>query len=41
MIIVVNGTQSVNPFPAKLIYLHFQLFEVVSPYRDPQRQVII
>ena len=30
----------VNPYPAKLIYLKFQLLEVVSRYRDPQPQVI-
>ena len=29
----------VKPFPAKLIYIHFQSLEVVSRYRDPQLQV--
>ena len=29
----------INPYPAKLIYLHFQLLEVASRYRDPQLQV--
>ena len=28
-----------NPYPAKLIYLNFHPFEVVSRYRDPQLQV--
>ena len=30
---------SVNPYPAKLIYLNFHLPEVVSRYRDPQLQI--
>ena len=30
---------SVNPYPAKLIYLIFHPFKVVSRYRDPQLQV--
>ena len=29
----------INPFPAKLNYLNFYPFEVVSRYRDPQLQV--
>ena len=29
----------INPYPAKLIYLNFHPFEVVSRYRDPQLQV--
>ena len=28
-----------NPCPAKVIYLNFHPFEVVSRYRDPQPQV--
>ena len=28
-----------NPYPAKVIYLHFLPLEVVSRYRDPQPQV--
>ena len=30
----------VNPYPAKVIYLNYQLLEVVSRYRDPQHQVV-
>ena len=30
----------VNPYPAKLIHLNFQPFEVVSRYRDTQPQVV-
>ena len=30
---------SIDPFPAKVIYLNFQPLEVVSRYRDPQLQV--
>ena len=33
-------TASVNPHPAKLIYLNFQPLEVVTRYRDPQTQVV-
>ena len=36
---MVIGTQSVNPYPAKLIYLNFQPLEVVHRYRNPQLQV--
>ena len=32
--------KSLNPYPAKVIYLNFQPLEVVSRYRDPQPQVI-
>ena len=28
-----------NPYPAKLIYLHFYPLSVVSRYRDPQLQM--
>ena len=31
-------TETINPNPAKEIYLNFHLFEVVSRYRDPQLQ---
>ena len=31
---------TVNPYPAKVIYLNFQPLEVVSRYRDPQPQVV-
>ena len=31
---------SINPYPAKLVYLNFQPLEVVSRYRDPQPQVV-
>ena len=30
---------SISPYPAKLLYVHFQPLEVVSRYRDPQLQV--
>ena len=30
---------NVDIYPAKVIYLNFQLLEVVSRYRDPQLQV--
>ena len=30
---------NLNPYPAKLIYLNFQLLEVMSRYRDPQLEV--
>ena len=33
------GLESVNAYPAKLIYLNFYPLEVVSRYRDPQLQV--
>ena len=36
----VTSTLRVNPYPAKLTYLHFQPLEVVSRYRDPQPQVV-
>ena len=29
-----------NPYPAKLLYINFQLLEVVSRYRDPQPQMV-
>ena len=29
-----------NPYPARLIYLHFQPLDAVSRYRDPQPQVV-
>ena len=29
-----------SPCPAKLIYLIFQLLEVVDRYRDPQPQIV-
>ena len=30
---------SINPYPAKLIYLNFQPLKIVSRYREPQLQV--
>ena len=30
----------VNPYPAKLIDLNFQPFEIVSRYRDPQPKLV-
>ena len=30
---------TINPYPAKLIYLNFHTLEGVSRFRDPQRQV--
>ena len=31
---------TLNPYPANLIYFNFQPLEVVSRYRDPQPQVV-
>ena len=31
---------TVNPYPAKVIYLNFHPLEVVFRFRDPQPQVV-
>ena len=31
---------TVDPYPAKVIYLNFEQLEVVTRYRDPQPQVV-
>ena len=35
-----KGAYSLNPHPARLIYLNFEPLEVVSRYRDPQPPVV-